>query len=116
MLSEALWVYRTSKRSKTGVTPFMLTYGHDTMLPMEVIVRSARRALQNYLEPVNYSEAMIARLEELDEVILSALDCLVVQKNRATRSYDKRVKSKSFVSEISFGKWFSLLGKKSSIQ
>lgn len=47
LLSEALWAYRTSKRSSTGVTLFMLTYGHDVMLPMEVTVRSVRRALQN---------------------------------------------------------------------
>ena len=60
------------------VTPFMLTYGQDVMLPMEVIVQSTRRALQNYLEPVNYNEAILARLEELDEVRLSAIDCLVV--------------------------------------
>ena len=88
--------YRTSKRSSTGVTPFLLTYGQDAMLPMEVLVRSARRALQNYLEPASYNEAMITRLEELDEVRLSALDCLVVQKNRVARSYDKKVKAKSF--------------------
>ena len=56
----------------------MLTYGQDAMLPMEVMVRSARRVLQNYLEPVNYNEAMLARIEELDEVRLSALDFLVV--------------------------------------
>ncbi|KAG6466148.1 hypothetical protein ZIOFF_076059 [Zingiber officinale] len=29
VLSEALWAYRTSQRSSTGVTPFALTYGHD---------------------------------------------------------------------------------------
>ena len=56
-------------------------YGQDTMLPMEVLVRSARRALQNYLESANYNEAMIARLEEFDVVRLSALDYLFVQKN-----------------------------------
>ena len=96
VLSEALWAYRMSKRSSTWVTPFLLTYGQDVMLPMEVLVRLARRALQNYLEPANYNEAMITRLEELDEVRLSALDCLVVQKNRVVRSYDKKVKAKSF--------------------
>ena len=89
VLSEALWAYWTSKRSSTGVTPFLLTYGQDVMLPMEVYVRSAKRALQNYLQPANYNEAMITRFEELDEVRLSALDCLVVQKNRVARSYDK---------------------------
>ena len=73
--------YQTSKRSSTRVTPFLLTYGQDAMLPMEVLVRSTRRALQNYLKPANYNEAMIARLEDLDEVRLSALHYLVVQKN-----------------------------------
>ena len=63
---------------------------------MEVIIRYTKRALQNHLEPVNYNEAMMAELEELDEVRLSVLDYLVVQKNRAARAYDKRVKAKSF--------------------
>ena len=62
LLFKALWAYRTSKRSSIGVTPFMLTYGHDVILPMKIIVWSARRALQNYLEFVNYNKAMIARL------------------------------------------------------
>ena len=66
------------------------------MLPMEVTVRSARRALQNLLEPAHYSETMIAELEELDEVRLDALDCLKVQKNREARAFNKRVKEKSF--------------------
>ena len=78
MLPEALWAYQTSKRSSTGVTPFLLTYGQDAMLPMEVLVRFARMVSQNYLEPAIYNEAMIARLEEFDEVRLSTLDCLVV--------------------------------------
>ena len=117
MLSEALWAYRTSKRSSTGVTPFLLTYGQDAMLPMKVYVRSARRALQNYLEPANYNEAMIARLEERDEVRLSALDCLVVQKNRVVRSYDKRVKAKSFcVGDLVWKMVLPIGDKKSSIR
>ena len=78
LLSEALWACQTSKSSSTGGTLFLLTYGHDAMLPIEVTIRSVKRALQNYLEPVIYNEGMIAKSEELDEVWLSALDCLVV--------------------------------------
>ena len=70
------------------------------MLPMELTVRSARRALQNQLEPADYTEAMIRELEEL-EIKLNALDCLKVQKNRATRAYNKRVKTKSFCTKDS---------------
>ena len=74
----------------------MLTYDHNAVLPMEVIVRSARRALQNELHPAGYTEAMIAELEELDEVRLSALDCLIIQKNWTARAYNKRVRAKLF--------------------
>ena len=74
----------------------MLTYDHDAMSPMEVIVWSAKRDLQNYLEPPNYNKAMICELEELDEVRLNALDCLDVQKNQAAKAYNKRDKANSF--------------------
>ena len=53
LLFKAFWAYQRSKMSSTRVTPFMLTYGHDAMLPMEVTIQSTRRALQNYLEPSN---------------------------------------------------------------
>ena len=82
------------------------------MLPIEVTIWSIKRALQNYLKLANYNEAMIAKLEELDEVRLSALDCLTVQKNHAARAYDKRVKAKSFVLETSFGRRYFLSGTK----
>ena len=37
VLSEALWVYQTSKRSSIRVTPFILTYGHDVILPWRLL-------------------------------------------------------------------------------
>ena len=38
ILFETLWAYRTSKRDSIGVSPYSLTYGHDAMLLMEVVV------------------------------------------------------------------------------
>ena len=43
-LYEALWSYRTYKRTAIVVTPFMLAYGHDVILPIEVTVRAVKRA------------------------------------------------------------------------
>ena len=37
-LFETLWAYRTSKRDSTRVSPYSLTYGHDAMFLMEVVV------------------------------------------------------------------------------
>ncbi|XP_059663598.1 uncharacterized protein LOC132309296 [Cornus florida] len=94
-LSEALWAYRNSKRTGTGVTPYMLTYGHD----MEMKVKSARVAFQNNLTPADYTQAMLVELEDLDEVRRDALDHIIAHKKKEMRIYNKRVKPKSFAEE-----------------
>ena len=34
-LSHVLWAYRTTPRWSTGETPFIMTYGAKTMIPLE---------------------------------------------------------------------------------
>ncbi|XP_059627378.1 uncharacterized protein LOC132270196 [Cornus florida] len=82
LLSEALCAYKNSKRSSTKVTPYMLTYGHDAVLPMEMTVKSARVAFKNKLTPTEYTQAMLVELEDLDEVRLSALDYVIAKKKK----------------------------------
>ncbi|XP_059625961.1 uncharacterized protein LOC132269004 [Cornus florida] len=95
-LSEALWAYKNSKRTSTGTTPYRLTFSHDAVLPMELNVKSVRIALQHNLIPADYNEAMLAELEDLDEVQKLALDHLMVHNAKVMRAYNKRVKFKSF--------------------
>ena len=66
ILSETLWAYRTSQRYSIGVSPYSLTYGHDAVLPMEVVVPSLRVSRHNGLNPQEYIEAMMMELEALD--------------------------------------------------
>ena len=96
LLSETLWAYRTSKRSATGVSPYSLVYGHDVVLPMEVVVPSLRVAKQNGLTLEEYNEAMIMELENIDEERMQALNNLIAQKKKISRIYNKKVKKKSF--------------------
>ena len=35
-LPEVLWAYRTTARSTTGETPFLLAYRYEVMVPVEV--------------------------------------------------------------------------------
>ena len=74
----------------------MLTYSHDIVLLMEVAMRWGMSALQNQLETVDYIEAMITKLGELDEVRHIAMDYLHVQMNRVVRAYNKRVRETFF--------------------
>ncbi|XP_073282149.1 uncharacterized protein [Primulina huaijiensis] len=80
LLSETLWAYRTSKRTATGVSHFFLTFGHDAVLPLEIMVQSMRVARQNKLPLEHYNEAMITELEELDELRIQAYNALLLQK------------------------------------
>ncbi|XP_058221088.1 uncharacterized protein LOC131331217 [Rhododendron vialii] len=92
----------------------MLVYGLDPVLPMEVAVKSARIVYQHGLTPTNYTQAMLVELEDLDEVRLAALDHMLVQKRRVTRSYDKHVKKKSFSEGDLVWKTIFPLGEKNS--
>ncbi|XP_043694267.1 uncharacterized protein LOC122644976 [Telopea speciosissima] len=96
MLSEVLWAFRTSQRTSTATTPFALTYGHDAVLVVEISVKSARVAYQQGLTPTDYSEAMLAELDDLDEEWLAALDKMQVQKKKVAAIYNKRISLKHF--------------------
>ncbi|XP_058217478.1 uncharacterized protein LOC131328562 [Rhododendron vialii] len=114
LLSEALWAYRTSKKEATNITPYMLVYGHDPVLTMEVAVKSARIAYQHGLTPADYTQAMLIELEDLDEVRLAALDHMLVQKRIVARSYDKCVRRESFSEGDLVWKVVFPLGEKNS--
>ena len=86
ILSETLWAYITSKRDSTGVSPYSLTYGHDAVLPMEVVVPSIRVSKHNGLNPQEYSEVVMMELKELYGKILQALDHTMIQKKKLVKA------------------------------
>ena len=43
-LPSVLWAYRTSYKAAVGTTPFELTYGLNTILPIEFLVPTLRVA------------------------------------------------------------------------
>ena len=96
ILSETLWAYRTSKRDSTRLILYSLTYGHDVVLPMEVVVPSLRVSRQNDLNPQEYNEAMMMELEALDGKRLQELDHIMIQKKNMVRVHNKRVRRKNF--------------------
>ncbi|CAL9004669.1 unnamed protein product [Prunus brigantina] len=95
-LSETLWAYRTSKREATGMTPYAQTYGHDAILPMEIIVQSIRIGQQHNQIGEDYSQAMLLELEGLDTSRIDTLNKLLAGKEVVARDYNERVKNKGF--------------------
>jgi hypothetical protein len=96
ILDQALWAYRTSPEESTKTTPFRLTFGNDVVLPAEICVQSTRVQRQHEI-PVDHNWNMVLdELVDLDEERLKALDILMRQKERITKFYNKKVKSKTF--------------------
>ncbi|XP_057432184.1 uncharacterized protein LOC130724933 [Lotus japonicus] len=95
-LSQVLWAYRNSPKEATGVTPFRLTYGHESVLPIEICLQSVRIQRQFEIPCDDYWNMMYDELIELDEERLNALEVMIRQKERITKSYNKKVKFKAF--------------------
>ncbi|GKV41603.1 hypothetical protein SLEP1_g49110 [Rubroshorea leprosula] len=85
---------------------------HDVVLPMELIARSLRIAIQHILQSREYDEAMMLELEDLEDTRLTALDRLQVQKFKIAKSYNKRVKGKNLAVGDLVWKAILPLGKK----
>jgi hypothetical protein len=96
-LSEALWAHRISKHIATKITPFELVYGQEAVLPVEVNLDALRIARQNELSVVDYHNLML--LDRLNKVLderIKSLGEIERDKLWIARTYNKRVKEKSF--------------------
>ncbi|KAK3008827.1 hypothetical protein RJ639_014401 [Escallonia herrerae] len=90
-LRKVLWAYRTTLHSITGETPFLLCYGTKAMLPVEIGVPTIRAL---HFHEVNNEAGLRANLDLLDETRTQAHEQSVVIKQRVTRYYNQRVRSK----------------------
>ena len=98
-LDQILWACRTSPKEDTNTTPFRLTYGHDAVFPVEIRLQSTRIQRRQDIPSESYWNMLLDELVDLDEERLRALDLLRIQKKRVEKSYNKRVKSKTFFPE-----------------
>ena len=92
LLSEVLWAYRTSKGMSINITPYSLIFGHDAILPMEITMSAMRITRQNELTHSDYQDEMFVELDEIDEASTATLDSIVVQKQKVSKMYNKRIK------------------------
>ncbi|KAG9450526.1 hypothetical protein H6P81_010491 [Aristolochia fimbriata] len=71
-LGEALWAYRTSFRTPTQSTPYLLVYGTEAVLPLEVQLPSLCIAIREGLITEECAQLRLAEHESLDEQRLEA--------------------------------------------
>nr|CAN75752.1 hypothetical protein VITISV_030813 [Vitis vinifera] len=88
----ALWAYRTSFRTSTGVTPYSLVYGMETVLPVETKMGSLRVALEQQISETEWAQARFDQLNLLDERRLRVADHVQAYQRKMACAFKKRVK------------------------
>ncbi|KAA0033770.1 uncharacterized protein E5676_scaffold1428G00880 [Cucumis melo var. makuwa] len=95
-IDEALWAYRTTHRTPTGVRPYSLVYGVETVLPLEREISLLRMAVQEGLTTEDNVNLRLQELEALDEKRLEAQQVSECYQVRMSKVFDKHVKPRSF--------------------
>ncbi|XP_071704450.1 uncharacterized protein [Rutidosis leptorrhynchoides] len=92
-LPSVIWAHRTTHKNSTGETPFILVYGTEAIIPVEILVPTQR--VQSFDESSN-GEGLRANLDILEECREIAAIREAMNKQKISKYYDKRVISLSF--------------------
>ncbi|XP_074352237.1 uncharacterized protein LOC141691395 [Apium graveolens] len=88
-----LWAYRTTCKVTTEVTPFMLDFGAEVVVPLEITHGSHR--IKAY-EPETNKEGMRLALDLTNEVRDKANASNIEHQRRASLYYNRWVKERFF--------------------
>ena len=88
-LSHVLWTYQTTPRRSTGETPFSMTYGAETVIPLETGFPMLRTSSFNSRNNNRLLEKSLDLIEERRE---NAMVQLVYYQHKFKQGYDVNVK------------------------
>ena len=96
-LPYALWAYRTSVQTSTGVTTYLLIYGMEVVLPIKIEIPSLQILRAAKLEEAEWIEDGCVQLNLIDEHRLQAMHLAQRYQKQMARAYQKKVRPRSFV-------------------
>ncbi|XP_049357003.1 uncharacterized protein LOC125821634 [Solanum verrucosum] len=96
MLPYALLGYRTTVRTSVGATPYLLVYGTEAVIPAEVEIPSLRIIQEAELSDVEWVRKRIDQLTLIDEKRMVAVCHGQLYRQRMTRAFHKKVRSRTF--------------------
>ena len=94
-LPHVLWTYRTTPRRSTGETPFSLTYGAETVIPLETGFSTTRTSSFN---PKDNDEQLTRNLDLIEERREDAMVQLAYYQQKLKQGYDANVKLRPLTS------------------
>ena len=88
-LPYVLWTYRTMPRRSTGETPFSMTYGAKTVIPLKTIFPTLKTSSFN---PRDNDEQLTKSLDLIEEKRENAIVQLAYYQQKLKQGYDANVK------------------------
>ncbi|XP_055824387.1 uncharacterized protein LOC129892886 [Solanum dulcamara] len=95
-LSFALLDYRTTISTSTGATPYLLVYGTEAVLPMEVEIPSLRIIQEAELSDVKWTQSRYEQLMLIDENRMNAVCHKQLYQHRKAKAFNKKVRLRQF--------------------
>ena len=83
-----LWAYKTIGRKPTSISPFVLSYGMEAVIPTEVGLPTIRTDTPDS----ENAESIVRELDVSDELREAAAIRIASYQRRLANSYNKRVK------------------------
>ena len=91
-LSFALRAYQTSFCTSIRATPYLLVYGMETVLPVEIKMGSLRVALEQQILEADWAKTRFDKLNLLNERRLRAADHVRAYQRKMAGAFKKQVK------------------------
>ena len=93
-MPHVLWTYLTTPHKSTGETPFSMTYGAETVIPLETSFPTLKTSLFSPSSNNNLLERSLDLIEERRE---SAMVQLAYYQHKLKQGYDAKVKLRPLV-------------------
>ncbi|XP_070049781.1 uncharacterized protein [Nicotiana tomentosiformis] len=96
--------YRTTIRTSMGATPYLLVYGTEAVIPVEVEIPSLKIMQEVELSDAEWIRSRYEQLALIDEKRMNAVCHCQLYQNRISRAFNKRVRhSKTIISADTSG-------------
>ncbi|XP_070008371.1 uncharacterized protein [Nicotiana sylvestris] len=92
----ALLGYRTTVRTSTGATPYMMVYGAEVLIPAEVEIPTLRIIQEAKLDDAEWVKNSYEQIALIDGKRMNAVCHGQLYQNKMSRAFNKRVKQRQF--------------------
>ncbi|XP_049388505.1 uncharacterized protein LOC125852866 [Solanum stenotomum] len=88
--------YHTTVRTSISATPYLLVYGTEAVIPVEVEISSLRIIVEAEIEDIEWVKTRPEQLTLIDEKRLTAVCFGQLYQQRIARAYNKKVRPRHF--------------------